>query len=335
MPALPMLLAAGVALSSLAATRPHPSPPRVIIDTDLRSDVDDAGTLAMVNALADREECELVGVIASQTGPAIVSAIDAINTWYGRGHVPVGLSPIDDQRFRDPYAPTIGDPQQYPSTQRNDTAPESTALYRRLLNQAPDDSVVIVVIGAQTCVRLLLESPADAEGDASINRTGQELVRDKVRLLAIMGGNFADPDAQEHNINLDRPAADAIANHWPTDILYCGFEIGRAVRTGGRMQDPASNPVAKAYELYPGAGGRGKIGSSPSYDQATAYAAIRGVNHGGTTLWELSEPGTVSFPGGLTRFEAAPDGRHRYLEEKAPTTRVEQVIEDLMVQPPR
>ena len=328
-----MLLPLGLALWASAA--PAVERPGVIIDTDLRSDVDDAGTLALVNALADNGECELLGVVASQTGPHIVAAIDAINTYYGRGAVPVGLSPVDDQRFDDHYAPVIGHPARYPSKQSNATAPESTALYRRLLRDAPDASVIIVVIGAQTCVQLLLDSPADHEGDGSIGVAGVQLVRDKVRLLVIMGGNFGDLGAQEHNINLDRASADAIAARWPTPVLYCGFEIGARIFTGAAMTDPARNPVAKAYELYPAAGGRGRIAESCSFDQATAHAAIRGLHDSGVQLWELSEPGRVSFPGGLSVFKPEPEGPHQFMKQKSSPEEAAKAIEALMVQPPK
>jgi hypothetical protein len=49
-----MLFWTGVLLIASAAD----VTPRIIVDTDLRSDVDDAGTLALVNALSDRGECE-------------------------------------------------------------------------------------------------------------------------------------------------------------------------------------------------------------------------------------------------------------------------------------
>lgn len=318
----------------LFATAFGAAPPRIIIDTDLRSDVDDAGAIALANALADNGECELIGVVASQTGPAIVSAINAINTYYGRGDVPVGISPIDDQRFDDFYAPVIGDPARYPSTQRNDTAPDSTALYRRLLHESPDQSVTIVVIGSQTCVNLLLESEADLEGDGSIGQTGRDLVAAKVRGLVLMAGNFADPGHPEHNIALDPEASQRIAATWPTPIVYSGFEIGRAILTGGRMRDPETNPVAKAYELFP-AGGVGNIAPSASYDQTAVYYAVRGVMCGEETLWELSGPGRAAFPESRTRFEPAEDGPHRYLIPKAPVERVAEVIEQLMAQPPK
>jgi hypothetical protein len=321
------------ALLPARAASPQP-PPGIILDTDFRSDVDDVGTLALLNALADDGECTLLGVIASQTGPSVVSAINAVNTWYGRPEVPTGLSPVDDQRFEDFYAPVIGNPALYPSTQSNSTAPDSTTLYRRLLQNAPDQNVILVVVGGQTCVHRLLLSPKDAEGDGSIDRTGRELITAKVRRLVIMGGNFIDPNQKEHNIALDLAAAQAIAESWPTPIVYSGFEIGRPILTGGTLTHPEKNPVAKAYELFP-AGGVGTIGSSPSYDQTAMYYALRGTQTHDRTLWQLSDPGWVQFPEAQTRFRRSPWGRHRHLVRHAPDQEVAAAIEALMTQPPR
>ncbi len=308
--------------------------PGIILDTDFRSDVDDVGTLALLNALADNGECVLLGVIASQTGPYVVGAINAVNTWYGRGDVPIGLSGVDDQRFDDYYAPVIGNPANYPSTQSNATALDSTILYRRLLHTAADRSVIVVVIGGQTCVHRLLLSPADPEGDGSIGRSGRELVEAKVRKLVIMGGNFVDPNQREHNIALDVQAAQTVAESWPTPIVYSGFEIGRPVMTGGALTDPQKNPVAKAYELFP-AGGVGTIASSSSYDQTALYCAVRGTQADDRTLWRLSEPGWVSFPDARTRFARSAWGRHRHLIRHAGDEEVAAVIEALMIQPPQ
>ena len=51
--------------AALVAIAAASDPPLIILDTDFRSDVDDAGSLALLNALADLGECELIGVVAS------------------------------------------------------------------------------------------------------------------------------------------------------------------------------------------------------------------------------------------------------------------------------
>src|ERR1017187_4463914 len=66
-----------------------PSRP-VIFDTDMGNDIDDALALAMLHALSDRGECELIGVTLTNANPAAVPYIRMINRFYGRGDLPVG-----------------------------------------------------------------------------------------------------------------------------------------------------------------------------------------------------------------------------------------------------
>ena len=64
----------------------------VIFDTDMGNDIDDALALAMLHALSDRGECELIGVTLTNAHPAAVPYIQAINRFYGRGDLPVGAA---------------------------------------------------------------------------------------------------------------------------------------------------------------------------------------------------------------------------------------------------
>src|ERR1035437_801616 len=67
------------------------SPPIIIFDTDMGSDVDDAGALAVLHKLVDHGEAEIAGVIfSSGKNKYGIGVCDAINTWYGRGNLPLG-----------------------------------------------------------------------------------------------------------------------------------------------------------------------------------------------------------------------------------------------------
>ncbi|MEM1109224.1 MAG: nucleoside hydrolase [Planctomycetota bacterium] len=268
------------------------SPPRLIIDTDFGPDADDAAALAVAHRLADLGEVELIGVVGSTNGPNIAGAIDAVNAYYGRGKLPVGLvaNPPVPPSGGDTYAPALANPFRFGSNLTNAGSEDSTALYRRLLNDAPDGSVRIVVIGGQTGLSRLLDSPANAGGDG-IGLTGAQLIAAKVDELVVMGGHFENAGFREFNIQLDPAAADNVATSWPTRIVYSGFEVGNEVRTGEDLSDPENNPVAKAYEYYPGtAGGQGVIGDRQSWDQTAVLYAGRGEGD-----WTLSEAQQVSF----------------------------------------
>ena len=313
-------------------------PPRIILDTDMRGDCDDVGALATLHALADNGECEILGVIASTTGPHIVATIGAINAYYGRPYLPVGLYSGEDLTGPDSYAEVIGDPMRYPSRIANETAPDSTGLYRRLLHEAPDHSVTIVVIGGQSCIHGLLQSESDFEGDGSIGRTGRELIEEKVRELVLMAGVFVEMElVGEWNVLLDIPAAQQVAREWPGPIVYTGSEIGHGILTGASLTDPENNPVAMSYKLHPYTeGGPGVIGGRSSWDQTAVYYAVRGVDFEGEAIWDKAGPIAISFTDeGNTRFEENPAGSRHYLTQRMPIDRTAAIIEDLMNHAPR
>src|SRR5580692_1227070 len=80
------------ALLLLATALGAQEPPRVIVDTDMLTDCDDAGALAVLHALADLGEVAILGIVlngidAHGKHGAVVSAID---TYYHRGDLPIG-----------------------------------------------------------------------------------------------------------------------------------------------------------------------------------------------------------------------------------------------------
>ncbi len=64
----------------------------VIFDTDMGNDIDDALALAMLHALTDRGECDLIGVTLTNANPAAVPYIRMIDRFYGRPGLPVGAA---------------------------------------------------------------------------------------------------------------------------------------------------------------------------------------------------------------------------------------------------
>ena len=71
------------------------SPQKVIIDTNLDSDVDDVGAMAMLYNLNHAGEIELLGVIITSHDPHALVCAAALNTFYGLPERPVGF--LNDQ----------------------------------------------------------------------------------------------------------------------------------------------------------------------------------------------------------------------------------------------
>ncbi len=306
-------------------------PVPIILDADMESDVDDVGALALLHALADRGEARILAVMICAANPHSAACTDRINTYFGRGDVPIGnvkgtpvSSPsrpgeavLRDSRYARQIAET------FPGTLAGgDGAPNATALYRRILAAQPDRSVVVVTIGYATNLRNLLASGPDEHGTL----TGVELVRQKVARWVCMGGNFVKRQT-EANLVGDAPASTYALDHWPTPIVFSGWEIGAAIHTGSKLAEvPANSPVRRAYELY-----RGRVGGTrESWDQSAVLFAVRGIGN----YWSLSPPGRVRVENGISRYEADPGGGHAYLIAKADPKEIAAELDLLMARLP-
>jgi inosine-uridine nucleoside N-ribohydrolase len=329
--ALAVLIAA--AIPSIASAS---APVKLIYDTDFGGDVDDAGVAGMLNVLEDRGEVRVLAMMASNPTRHAAPGLDAINTYYRRGDIPIGsLKPVYDHVPSPPtpgavipgnnvsgYAELLG--RGWPNSIRDSSrAPEAVELYRKILSRQADRSVSIVVVGGQINVGGLLASRPDRYSRLD----GRDLVARKVKQLVIMGAQF--PTGREWNIMLEPAAAAAVADRWPTPIVYSGFEVGDTIYTGARLfteTDPDS-PVLNAYEDYVGWGN-----NRSSWDLTAAYFAVRGADG----LFNLSAPGDVEIaPDGTNTFTANAGADRRYLIPAVPDATIADAIEDLMVQPPR
>jgi arylsulfatase len=299
------------------------APVRLILDTDMSGDADDAGTLAMLHALADRGECELLATVVNRADltKASAAAVDAINTWYGRPDLPIGTDKVGPTALQrtSQYAPGLRDG--FPNDiGPDDRAPDAIDVYRRVLAGQPDGSVTIASVGALSNL-------------AELWRREPGLVRAKVSRLVVMGGQFPPAAKPETNIATHPDAARFVAANWPTEIVWQGFEIGNGVMTGGRLkQTPAANPVRRAFELRQ-YGKRPSIeGGQPSYDQAAALYAVRGPD---PALWEVVRGGRVRIDeAGLSHWEPDPAGLHAFVRLRTTPSALAEIIETLMVAPP-
>jgi purine nucleosidase len=303
LPALYCALCLWVCAAPPQSNLPQSTP--VIFDTDMGNDVDDALALAILHALESRGECRLIGVTITKDNAWAAPYVDAVNTFYGRADIPVGMvkggvTPENSPMIQAPAQRRRADGSLvYPRRLAGGAeAPEAVALIRRLLHDAKDGSVVIVQVGFSTNLARLMDDPADLE-----------LVRRKVKLLSIMGGNFVQ-QKPEFNIEKDTASARKLFERWPGEIVVSGFEIGEALLFPAAAIEKnfgwtADHPVAEAYRNY----------KKMPYDRQTwdLTAAMYGVRPD-AGYFGLSPRGRItSDDKGLTRFQNDPAGRHRYL----------------------
>lgn len=222
---------------------------RIIFDTDLGDDVDDAGTFAVMHALADRGEIDILAVGIVNGNINAVPLADAINGFYGRPDLPLGTikadAPIDHDTFKMGTVAAA-----YPHDLTQASAPEVIDLYRRTLACQPDRSVTIVVVGQATNIANLLKSKPDAHSPLD----GVELMRQKVRCYAAGGNGRATlPNGLAGwNYQNDLAAAAYELKHLPSEFptVFAGgsglkMSVGSCYR-----QAPADHIIRVCYQHY-------------------------------------------------------------------------------------
>ncbi len=281
--------------------------PPVIFDTDMGNDIDDALALAMLHALSDRGECELIGVTLTNANAAAVPYIRMLNRFYRRSELPVGAA-IQSLRdgANDGYmkAALRGSPAE--SDRPAEPAPQ---VLRRLLTNSRE-KVVIVQTGFSTNLAALLDSPG-----------GAELAKEKVQAVFAMAGNFAEAKP-EYNVRIDVKSATNVFAHWPTPIIFSGFEVGLALLYPATSIEhdfgwAPHHPVAESYRAY-----QKMPYDRPTWDLTAALAAVRPDRY-----FSRSPRGTVTVdPNGATRFVPG-EGDRQYLRLDA--TRRAEVLDAL------
>jgi len=314
-----------------------PEPVRIIFDTDIGNDVDDALAMGVIHALQNRSECQLLAVTITKDNQYAAPMVCAINTFYGRPNISIGITRSgvtpDDGRYLKQVVlmKTDRGGEAFPSTiQPGSNVPDAVTVLRKTLAAEADGAVVVVQVGFSTNFARLMETGPDTISPLS----GMELIQKKVRLLSIMAGIFKEGYTHvEYNIDCDLPSAKKLIADWPTPVVFSGFEIGDMI------QYPAINaqndynylklhPLKEAYRFY-----RGLENSQATFDLTSVLYAVR-PNHG---YFDLSEPGTVILDeNGRTSFKSDPNGKHRYMKVSATQiAKVQEALTLLCSEPPK
>lgn len=340
---IPLLLTFGlidcldVRAESDGASEVKPTP--VIFDTDITGDCDDVLALAMLHALEDRGECELKAVTISKVNPLAAPFVDAVNTFYGRGDIPIGAT-RDAQhrpsRYLELCKARDGDSLRYPhDLLSSDDAPEAVDVLRRTLAEAEDASVVIIQVGLAANLADLLESKADAISPLD----GPALLQKKCKLISVMAGCFGPtlgkPRHDEANVVNGIDAMRRFADQSPDDVpvVWSDYRIGIAVpypreSIARDYSYVPHHPVREAYLMH-----SGPNHDRPTWDLTSVLYAVRPDDH----YFDLSEPGCVMVDEeGFTEFHPDENGRDRLMEmSPEQSIRVIEVQRALSSQPPR
>lgn len=294
---------------------------RVILDTDISSDVDDAGAVAVLHALANQGHVQILAMMASSGDPWSGPCLDALNTSFGRPEIPIGVIKNNAVTHVSKYTKYLAE--HYPNTNSKSLEkPSALDVYRKVLASQPSSSVTVVSVGYLSNLSRLLESGPDQYSPLD----GKNLVTEKVKRLICMGGEF--PQGREWNIYQDAEAAANVVSHWPTPIIFCGFEIGDKIMTGQILQTAAEgHPLREAYRLY------NNLKNRQSWDQATILLAGNLLD--ATTpdkYLDISDPGKVHIDqNGNNTWEATLNGKHHFIIPNSKTKELAHIIDEMML----
>lgn len=231
------------------------NPVKVIFDTDMCFDVDDVGALAVLHTYANQKDAEILAVCFNETHKDGAAAIDAINTWYGRGDIPIGIykGELENPDSSNYLTYLTAYPHDVPADKNN--IKSALDIYVETLSAQPDQSVVIISVGFLNNLELLLAAHKD-------------LIVRKVKKMVIMGGLIRDDfNFVRHNLV---STTEKVLKEWPTPIVIT--QLGGDIYTGAGLENEPDSPVREAYYRWFG----NKFEGRASWDAFAVLYAIKG-----------------------------------------------------------
>ena len=311
--------------------------PKIILDTDMRTDWDDVGALAILHALADRGECEILGMGVCTLGGASVGATEVVNGYYGRPTLRIGCArkgvTVENVANHDKYRRMIAKYPKFVKHKLAESAPDAVKVYRHLLAGAKDGSVTLCSLGFLTNMRDLLASGPDEWSPLS----GRDLVAKKVKRWVAMACNY--PKGKEYNSKMDPAASKEALEKWPTPIVFIDFQYGRHLYAGRRVAESKAknSPVKDVFKenttpvdkVTPTSWDQ--VAGHPSWDEVAVLIAVRGLRYFNV------ERGTYRMVGeeGDDEWRPAADSRDCRVTEKMAKQDVGAIMDELMCRLPR
>ncbi len=293
----------------------------VIYDDDCSQDVDCVNTLPILHTMAARGEIRLLAMVADSANPLTAPVMSVFAREAGHGAMPIGAN-----QTKEPASATCAKERCNESVWAEKLVarfgagapgtragyPDCVTVYRRALAGAPAHSVAIVATGFATCLNQLLASGADGVSPLG----GAALVREKVKLLSVMGGRY--PAGIEWNFECDAAGYHALFAQWTRQhgfppVYLNGFENGEFVLAGApATASPQKNPTRYGLELA-------KTDQRPMWDMLSALFAARGAGLEGRAYFTVSKGGTVEVAAGdgADRWLGAVDSGHLVIRNAA------------------
>lgn len=325
-----VLVFIGLNILTSCSQQPGKQPVKIILDTDFGDDGDDLAALAMLHHMQDIEECEIVAVGQANSNRESPCAIDVINTYYGRPDIPIGIVTGYVHGVANQYSSFLIE--NYPVLYDLDInhVPNAVEVYRRVLENAKEKSIVFVVIGFKKNMSDLLKSPPDSISPL----TGIQLVEKKVKFVSDMGGLYPTSFEPEFNFGMVPSATRYYVEHCPVPIIFAGTATGE-IKIGQKLRK-LNNPVGHAmdYKLsHDGGWGKPVEGAQAAFDCTSALIAVRGADEYFNVKYGCNEIDSV----GNNEFHYGKVCHHSHIDcndRKMSFENIGNIIEDMIITPP-
>lgn len=284
----------------------------VILDTDISSDCDDAGAIAIMMQYIKKYQVNLLGICNCTSNAYGNGAIRAICEHYGLSEPVMGRAEVKpSEAFNSKYNKEIT--HKYCKYENSACAAMSdTDFYNKLLSDVPDNSVTIITIGMLTDI------------SAALNRDAL-LFNKKVNSIIAMAGKF--PTGKEFNAETDPFALKNVLEKFRNLMVFSGHEVGKDIKTGFDAEFE-NNPVFDCYKLQ-------CTGELPYLNSSYDLTAIQYAFEGEGTFYQISKPVniSVSTDGSIKSVKDKNSNRY-YIIKQGTDSELEKELNELLRKEP-
>lgn len=291
-------------ISGIEPFNPRP----VIFDTDWGNDVDD---VAAARVLLWAERAGMIDIVAVNHNSCNDTNSPSIEAYFeaeGRSGLVVSVDHGGPAVSAGAYQTDLMTLPHYYSAAAD--MEDAIHMYRRAFASAKQP-LDIICVGFLLSISKFLQSPAD---DIS-SLTGLQLIKNNGGRMWCMGGKYPTSTSNEYNFSENGAAwiinaTNYVLQNFPNEIIFCGYEAGSTVMTGGNLFTlftPSTDVLCRCYNDY-GVTSAGR----PSWDPMTTLLAAYGdVNIAGYAIKYGTN--SIDTSTGINTFTENTTGNHGYV----------------------
>ena len=275
---------------------------KILLGTDWWTDCDDAVAVRLLARAHKAGEIELIGIGINACMEHSVTSLGAfLRAEDVEDVVPIGIDLKGDD-FGGHLTYQYGLSKLPTKYTKNEDAEDAVHLYRRLLAES-EGPVEIIEIGFLQVFADLLES----QPDELSNKTGIELVKEKVAKVWVMAGKWDEDLGKENNFERNarsRKGGSIFCEKCPVPVTFLGWEVGIKVIAGGKL--PEDDVLKQVLNDHGSHNGR------YAWDPMTVMIALIGDEaKAGYDI--VQGTASVNAQTGENRFIPSSHGLHKYV----------------------